>query len=296
LLGVAAVLFLSGCAEKDPFGTANGATPSASATTGPIGDFGPGVPFPSAAPASPTLDLTFPSSAFLHVDEPTPTQVIVAPGGVAQPLPRRAVGTKAANSGSGSGGKQSGGTTTVTNPFIAASAAPTGPSVAAQVLTTADVGNGAHALTGPSDSTVAGGSSLSLCRGNFPSEGQRIARQYTTFDNDTGTTLATNEVVRYSSGGAAAAFDQLKAALAGCPKTGSGATTSVTPVPAALGSPTLELSIVLSPGSPGVFLTSIYQVVGDSLGITNVYRTDPAAAQGEAERLGAIEAIRLHAG
>jgi hypothetical protein len=286
---------LSGCATKDPFAPANGtASPSASSTAS-IGDFGPGAPFPSAAPATPTFGLTFPSSAFLHQDLPVPTAVVVVPGGVAQPLPKRSVGTKAANSGSGSGGR-AGGTTAVTNPFIAASAAPTGPSVAAQVLTTADVGNGAHALTGPSDSTVSGSSSLSLCRGNFPSEGQRIARQYTTFDSDSGATLATNEVVRYSSGGAAAAFDQLTTALAGCPNAGAGATTSVTPVPAPLGSPTLELSIALSAASPGVFLTSIYQVVGDSLGITNAYRTDQAAAQGEGERLGAIEEIRLHAG
>jgi hypothetical protein len=292
---VALGLTVSACAQKDPFGPVN---PDPTPSPVSIGDFGPGVPVPSGAAAGafvfPVLDSALPVEPYVK-----PTKVVSVPGGIANSIPHRAVGTKAANtSGSGKKGSGSGGTTTVTNPtvtnpFIAASTAPAGPSLAPFALTAADVGNGAQALTGVSGSSVTGGTSLSLCGGSFPSESLRTARLLTTFATGTGTTLATNEVVQYSGSGAAQAFGEVKTAAGNCPKTGAGATTVVTPTPASLGSSAIELSISLTASGPPLFVTAVYQVVGNTLGITNVYRTAQAAAQAEGERLGAIEAGRL---
>jgi hypothetical protein len=282
-------LTVSACAQKDPFGPVN---PDPTPSPVSIGDFGAGVPLPSSSATGafvfPVLDTALPI-----VPYEKPTKVVAVPGGIANSIPHRAVGTKEANTSTNGKKTGSGTTTTVTNPFIAPTTAPAGPSLAPYALTAADVGNGAQALTGVSGSSVSGGTSLTLCGGSFPSEALRTARLLTTFATGAGTTLATNEVVQYSGGGAAQAFNEVKAAAGSCPTTGAGATTVVTPTPSSLGSSALELSISLTASGPPLFVTAVYQVVGNTLGITNVYRTAQAAAQSEGERLGAIEAGRL---
>jgi hypothetical protein len=98
------------------------------------------------------------------------------------------------------------------------------PQLVRIVLTSAQVtATGSPVVTQllPGGNEVAGQVTLDACNGQFASESKRVARiqvaYVATSGPRAGRQVASNEVVRYSSGGTAEAFSELKQVAAGCP-------------------------------------------------------------------------------
>ena len=95
---------------------------------------------------------------------------------------------------------------------------PAAPVLPGLVLRQADVPATATVGPIPGGTDVAGGATLDLCNGTFPSESLRTARLQVAAVDDQGTETLSTEAVLYStSAGAAQAFSELKSTSANCP-------------------------------------------------------------------------------
>jgi hypothetical protein len=113
-------------------------------------------------------------------------------------------------------------------------AAPSDPSasvLSGLVLRQADVGATETVAPINGGTEVAGGATLDLCNGTFPSESLRTARLQVAAADAQGTIVLSSEAVLYSKpGGAAQAFSELRSTAANCP---------ASPVVSPVGEPTV---------------------------------------------------------
>lgn len=165
-------------------------------------------------------------------------------------------------------------------------------------VTASDLGSGWQQRTIPGGDQVSGEVTLDLCGGGYASEGFRVARLQLALKN--GPAVISNEVVKYRSGGAHLAYEEIKHRVAHCPST------PVT-MPEA-GAPKVLWHLTTLPASPTWTPTTVavratvtfrgksrttlgvYQFAGDWL--SAVYTEDASKASAEALRLATKEAAQ----
>lgn len=152
----------------------------------------------------------------------------------------------------------------------------------------------------PGGRSVTDQATLDFCNFNYTSESLRATRvqvQYVGSDES-----ASNEFVRYHTGGATKAFGELQKAIGGCPSSYNESGGEVSDIHRLSGlSGLVKNSAAVSftstfTGIGGVVheaTTVVYQFDGDYFSGVYVYGTDPAAVQSAAAKLGAASARLL---
>jgi hypothetical protein len=145
---------------------------------------------------------------------------------------------------------------------------------------TVSVGPGSEALTG------AQGTTLDQCASSYKSEALRTSRYQVGYLNPAGLLSASNELVHYKKGGAAASYDELTAAVKHCtPSTGTSGF-RLDPSNSRLLAQQVAFSVkVTQPQGPTVYQVSIYQYRGDVLDVVYVFRPQRDQARAIADRL-----------
>lgn len=144
------------------------------------------------------------------------------------------------------------------------------------------------------------GVTLDFCNYDYKSEALRSQRVQVQYVN--GNPEASNEFVRYRSGGAASAFAELKKAVASCPPSfqeGDGTASHIEQIQAAKGLATNHVVLTFSVTTSGfggaqtLWTTAVYQFDGDFFSGLYVYGVDKAQVQQSALRLGTQAAKHL---
>jgi hypothetical protein len=142
---------------------------------------------------------------------------------------------------------------------------------------------------------------LDLCNARFSSESKRTARDQVDYgDSQAGAEIASEEVVRYSAGGAVAAYHEVVRAARTCPssvKEGSATVThvSVQPRSSALAASQLTVTQRVTRGRQNLWTAAIYQYDGDIYAGVYTYLPTRAEALRYAEDLADRVAKRLTA-
>lgn len=143
-------------------------------------------------------------------------------------------------------------------PTPSASPTPTDPAASALfglVLHQADVTSTETVVPIPGGTTVAGGATLDLCNGTYPSESQRTARlQVAGFDVQATALLSTEAVLYAKPNGATQAFSELTATATSCPST---------PVVSPVGEPTVATQFNPAPDGSWPAVASVDRLAFD---------------------------------
>jgi hypothetical protein len=155
----------------------------------------------------------------------------------------------------------------------------------------------ATGLRGPHNGTLAG----TCGKAASPSDAQRVARRQTYYIQD-GHLSASNEVVRYRTGGAEQAYREIRAAVASCPsayKMGRGSRASHVKALAAQGGLLSKQASQsfheTQPGAPAFWEITIYQFDGDYLSAVYVDNFRYGEARSTANKLARDAAAKLRA-
>jgi hypothetical protein len=151
------------------------------------------------------------------------------------------------------------------------------PNLSKIILSPAQVGTGYKLATFPFGTSFIGEATLDLCAAAYPSEGLRVGRLQVRYTPRSGGVDVSNEIVRYTSGGAQQAIGEVATVARACAKTPAVLTQgnlkevyTVAPLkdrrlPA--GAVAVKLTITVSKGKQKQAQTgvAIYQVKGDTL-------------------------------
>jgi hypothetical protein len=130
---------------------------------------------------------------------------------------------------------------TTTLPPVASSPDPGASALAGLVVRQSDVPSDVTVAPIDGGTTVAGGATLDLCNGTFPSESQRTARLQVAADDALGDEALSTEAVLYrTAAGTAQAFTELRSVAANCP---------AAPVVSPIGEPTTTTRFNAAPDS-----------------------------------------------
>ena len=133
-------------------------------------------------------------------------------------------------------------------------------------------GPGSRILTG------AGSTTLDQCAPSYASEGARKARYQVAYVEAAGRVAASNEVVRYTSGGASQSYQELTAALQHCAPQNGATEFEVAARNGDLLSKQAAFSFRVAQAGAPVYEAAVYQYNGDLLDVTYAFRPDRATA------------------
>ena len=174
------------------------------------------------------------------------------------------------------------------------------PNLSKIVLAPAQVGRGYKLATFPFGTSFIGEATLDLCAASFPSEGLRVGRLQVRYKPRVGGVDVSNEIVRYTSGGAQQAIGEVATVARACARTPAVLTQgnvkevyTVAPLKdpkLPSGAVAVKLTITLSRGKQKQAQTgvAIYQVKGDTL--SGVY-----AFVGKGSSYADVQRIAFHA-
>lgn len=168
------------------------------------------------------------------------------------------------------------------------------------LLPPTDIGAGALMALIPGGRSVSDQATLDFCNFDYTSENLRSARVQVQYVGSGQS--ASNEFVRYRSGGAAAAFSELQKAIAGCPSSyneSGGQVSNIHRLSDLSGLAKNSAAVSFTSTFTGIggvvheATTVVYQFDGDYFSGVYVYGTDAAAVQSAAAKLGAASAKLL---
>jgi hypothetical protein len=139
---------------------------------------------------------------------------------------------------------------------------------------------------------------LDLCNASFPSESKRTARDQVDYGPSQSATFASEEVVRYSAGGAMAAYREVQRAARTCPKSVKEGAVTVTqverhPTNSALAASQLTVTQRLTTHGQDFWTAAIYQYDGDIFVGIYTYLPSRAEALQYADALAVLVAKRI---
>jgi hypothetical protein len=175
------------------------------------------------------------------------------------------------------------------------------------VLSTAEVSRAGIAATGGlyrGGTSVKNQVTLDECNATYPSESKRVARiqtGYVALSDPHGAQIASNEVVRYSHGGAAQAYDEIRHALRSCPAhfddggKAVGSDTTVEPTDPKLTHDQVTATQLITIGKQRIWSAITFLYDGDLFSGIYVFRPTKAAALAANRTLATIATKKLTA-